>query len=332
MRAAVVGAGDISAIHLDALDTLATSGVEVAAVVDHDLDRAAAAAAPRGAQAFTSIEDALDEVEVDVVHVCTPHDQHLPVVLSALAAGRHVLMEKPLAHRLEDAERLAQAAAESRGKVGVCFQNRYNPTSVAMQEALSSGRLGRPLSATATVVWSRGADYYANKPWAGQRDRAGGGALINQSIHTIDLVQWLLGPVTEVTGRSYQLLPLPGVDVEDSATFTMTHAVGAEGSEAIRSTMWATNAGAVNDPVTIDIVCEHGTLALHGDLLVTGPEGSTRVTDDVAGVGQSYWGASHAALIADFYAQLDQPGPFWIDPTAALAAQRILAAVYEQSS
>ncbi len=325
MRAVVVGAGDISGVHLAALDAI---GVEVAAVVDHSLERARAAAEPRGGRGFTDLDDTLARVDADVVHVCTPHDQHLRVALAAIEAGRHVLLEKPLAHRLPDAERIAEAAEGAVGKVGVCFQNRYNATSQAMHEMIAGGALGRVLSGTATVVWSRTAAYYSAKRWAGVRERSGGGALINQAIHTVDLVQWLMGPVTHVAGRAYQLLPIDGVDVEDTATFALTHSPG--GPE-VHSTMWATNTGALNDPVTIDIVLEHGTLALRGDLRITTAEGTRTVTDTTLGGERSYWGASHQALIADFYARLDEPGPFWIDPTAALASQRILTEVYAQS-
>lgn len=327
MRAAVVGAGDISAVHLAALTTL---GIEVAAVVDHDLTVARRAGEPLGAAPLDDVGTALAEIGVDVVHVCTPHDQHLPVVLAALDAGAHVLVEKPLAHRLEDAEALAAAAAAATTKVGVCLQNRYNPTSQELHRVLRSGELGRVLAASAAVTWSRPEPYYARKRWAGQGERAGGGALINQAIHTLDLLQWLLGPVTAVAGRAFRLRPIPGVDVEDTATLVLTHAPPSE--PPVLSTMWATTAHAVVAPVQIDVTCERGSLHLRGELTIVGPSGIRTVSDAAPdGGGPSYWGASHQALIADFYASLSAPGPFWIDPAAALPAQRILTEVYAQS-
>lgn len=328
MKAAVVGAGDISQVHLTALASL---GVEVRAVADPDRDRAARAAEPFGAVAVADVEQAL-ELGVDVVHVCTPHDQHLPVVERALTAGAHVLTEKPLAHTLADAERLARLAEEATTTVGVCLQNRYNPTSRAMRQALDSGDLGAVVSVTATVAWSRTEAYYAAKPWAGMTVRSGGGALINQAIHTVDLLQWLLGPASDVVGQAYRLLPVDGVDVEDTATATMLHDRG-NGHPPTRSTIWASNANAVNQPVTIAVVAERGSLSLDGDLTITDADGGTTVVSDTppSSGAPAYWGASHEALIRDFYAGLDDPGTFWIDPAAALASQRILAAVYEQS-
>ena len=218
--AAVVGAGDISRVHLTAL---AAMGVRVAAVVDPDPARATAAAGPLGAATYRDVESMLAGTDVDVVHVCTPHDQHLPVAIAAIAAGRHVLVEKPLAHTLEAAEQLVTAAEHASGKVGICLQNRYNPTSQAMMAALDGGALGPVLAGSATVVWSRTEAYYAGKRWAGERIHSGGGVLINQAIHTVDLLQWLLGPVTSVAGSAAQLLPIDGVDVEDTASFAMVH-------------------------------------------------------------------------------------------------------------
>lgn len=327
-RATIVGAGDISRVHLSSLGSI---GVEVAAVVDLDLSRAQEHAASIGAVGSDDLEAVLAGGDIDVVHVCTPHDQHLPVALAALDAGVHVLVEKPLAHRLADAEQLAAAAAAANVKAGICFQNRYNGTSRAMKDVLDGGGLGPIVAASATVAWSRTGAYYDAKPWAGQSVRSGGGALINQSIHTVDLMQWLVGPVSEISGRASQLLPLPGVDVEDTATFTMLHSP--TGGAPVRSTMWATNTNATNAPVTIDILGEQGSLSLRGDLTITAADGSVSVVSDTPADPDvpAYWGLSHEALIADFYAQLDAPGPFWISPADALPAQRILASVYEQS-
>lgn len=325
--AAVVGAGDISGVHLTAL---ANRGVQVKAVADRDLSRAAAAAEPLGATPYPDVESMLADADVDVVHVCTPHDEHLPVAVAAIEAGRHVLVEKPLAHTLEAAEQLVAAVEQAGGKVGICFQNRYNPTSVAMRAALDGGALGPVLAGSATVVWSRTEAYYAAKRWAGERVHSGGGVLINQAIHTIDLLQWLLGPVTSVAGSATRLVPIEGVDVEDTASFAMAHATP---SGEVRSTMWATNANAVNQPVTLEVTCERGLLSLRGDLAITDADGVTSVVSDApaAAGAQTYWGASHDALIADFYARLDDPEPFWIGPREALACQRILTEVYAQS-
>ncbi|MFV0425443.1 MAG: Gfo/Idh/MocA family protein [Beutenbergiaceae bacterium] len=324
LRAAIIGAGDISRVHAQALSA---TGIQLVAVVDHDQTRAQALARTAGAQAWTGTQQMLEQIEVDVVHVCTPHDQHLSVARQALARSKHVLVEKPLACDLESALALATAAQESPGTLGVCFQNRYNPTSVAMAAVLGTGELGAVRGADATLAWHRGPAYYRAKPWAGIRARAGGGVLINQAIHTLDLLQWLLGPVTQVAASASTLRPMGSVDVEDTVSLSLTH------TEQIRSVMWATNTHAFDEPIAIRVRCEQGTLELRDSTLkVTGP-GGVRMVSDAAAPDEipDYWGVGHRGLIADFYTHLKGGQPFWLDADAALASQRIIDQVYQHA-
>ena len=136
----------------------------------------------------------LDAVAPDVVHVCTPHHRHADLAAECLARDVSVLLEKPVAHTLDDGERLAVAAEDSAAILGVCFQNRYNDTSRMLREILDRGGLGRILGARASVHWFRDAAYYARRDWRGRWATAGGGVLMNQAIHTLDLLQWFVGP------------------------------------------------------------------------------------------------------------------------------------------
>ncbi|MGO1316065.1 MAG: Gfo/Idh/MocA family protein [Cellulomonadaceae bacterium] len=321
-RVAVIGCGDVSSVHFDALRS--TDGVELVAVCDTDDRTLATAAARHGVPGFADHRDLLREVRPDAVHVCTPHDQHLAPAAAALAAGVHVVLEKPLAGTLTDAERLAAAARTSRSKVAVCLQNRYNETSRTAHHLVAGGTLGEIYGASASLMWSRIPGYYTDKPWRGERARAGGGVLINQAFHTIDLLLWLLGPVTGVEGRVSSRRFAAVSEVEDTADVVLRHASGAV------STLFATVANAVDSPVSIDIAAENAALHLRGDLTVAYPgDREERSSIDAAtSSGRSYWGPSHAALIADFYASLELPGPFPIGPEQALAVQQVIAAVY----
>src|SRR5918993_3807877 len=198
--AAVVGCGDVSVVHFEAIEAL--PDLQLVAVCDVDQDAAARASARYGVPSFASHTELLAAMRPDVVHITTPHDQHVQPAIDALTAGVHVVVEKPVAHIRTEAERLV-AAAEQPGapKIAVCFQNRYNATSQAMADLLESGRLGSVLGASATVCWHRPPAYYKSRPWRGQVDRSGGGVLINQAIHSIDMLQWLLGEVQVVRGR-----------------------------------------------------------------------------------------------------------------------------------
>lgn len=355
LRVAVVGLGTISGIHLDAIADQQARGIaELVGVCDTDAGLAAHAGELLGVPSFTDRTALFDTGRPDVVHVCTPHDEHVPVALDALAAGVHVLTEKPLAATTEAAMRLVEAAeaALTRGlSVGVCLQNRYNPTVVALARELAAGHHGPITGARAQVWWSRGADYYAAAPWRGQWARAGGGVLINQAIHTLDLLVHLLGTPDRWTGHATRHVPLPevegGVEVEDTAELRLWHAAAPGTETRVSSALFATNAHWENSPIGLEVGTANGLLRITvGDLVHVRPDGSTSVlaTDVAAGGPHAYWGVSHGLLIADFYAHVTGLGAesagradrapdarFWIDPAAALVSQRIIRDVYAES-
>jgi UDP-N-acetyl-2-amino-2-deoxyglucuronate dehydrogenase len=326
-RSAVVGCGDVSVVHLAALDAM--PDVELVAVVDSDPARAEAAASRWGVPSFPDHRTMLEAARPDVVHVCTPHDQHVDVAADCLEAGIAVVVEKPLAHSMAEAERLASVAeAHPDTKIAVCYQNRYNATAEALRALVDSGDLGRVAGASATVCWHRTPAYYEAGPWRGRRVRSGGGVLINQAIHTLDLVQWLVGPVTRVSGHAGTYALADVIDVEDTADLVLEHAGGA------RSVFFATTANAVDAPVTVDLYAEHATAHLRNDLTITWADGRTETVAErtAGGPGRGYWGVSHGLLIADFYAQLDSPDRFWIGPREALESLRIIMELYAASS
>ena len=197
-----------------------------------------------------------------------------------------------------------------------------------MHALLSSGELGAVLGASATVMWQRAADYYESRPWRGTWAGGGGGLMMNQAIHTVDLLQWLVGDVAKV-GRPAATRFLGGtIEVEDTAEFVAEHANGA------RSAFYATLANADNAPVTLDIVTEKAVLSLRGDLTVTHNDGRVDVIPERTSEsgGRSYWGVSHELLIA----ATSMPGwrgpePFWISPAEAEKSLRIIKDVYRQS-
>ena len=174
-------------------------------------------------------------------------------------------------------------------------------------------------------MWTRTPDYYRAKPWRGRWATAGGGLLINQAIHTLDLVQWLVGDVVGVQGHASTRQHV--VEVEDTAELLLTHDGGA------RSLVFGSLANVVHAPVTIDITAERGALSIRGDLTITHADGRVRTVAERRSPsnGRSYWGVSHEALIRDFYARLGEDEPFWISPREATKALRVLTEVYAQS-
>jgi UDP-N-acetyl-2-amino-2-deoxyglucuronate dehydrogenase len=321
--AAVIGCGDVSVVHLRAIENLA--GVDLVGVCDTDPARAEAAAQRYGVPAFAGHRELLDAVRPEVAHVCTPHHQHAPVAIDCLDAGVGVLVEKPVANTVAEADRLIAAAREHPDvKAGICLQNRYNLATVAARSLLESGELGAVRGGSATVFWHRDAAYYQARPWRGRMRDSGGGVLINQAIHTLDLMEWLLGDVVRVRGHTGRYALDGVVDVEDTAEVLLDHAGGA------RSVVFATVAAAADFPITIEIITEHAVLLIRGDLTVTYADGRVEtVAERRADTGgRGYWGASHELLIADFYRTLAEPVPFWISPEEGARSLRLIDQLY----
>ena len=329
VRIGVIGCGDVSVVHFEAIRDI--EGLELVGVADTDPQALARAT---GVPGFASTQELIDGVGPDAVHVTTPHDAHIDPSLTALAAGVHVLQEKPLAHTLEEGRRLvdAVAAAPADGpKVGICFQNRYNLASQRLHEMLGSGELGAVRGAWASVVWTRSADYYRAKPWRGTWANSGGGLLINQAIHTLDLVQWLLGGVERTDGHVATRKYGDVIEVEDTAELLLHHGGG------ITTSFYATLTAPRHRPVEIELDCENAYVTLRGGtdggLTIRWADGRVDTVGErsVTSGGRSYWGVSHELLIRDFYARLDEPEPFWIGPGEAMASLEILKEAYRIS-
>jgi len=324
-RVAVIGCGDISSLHFAAIAAL--PGAVLVAVCDVHPDRLQTAVTEYGVPGFGDHLELFDTVRPDVIHICTPHHLHASIAIDALERGIHVVMEKPLAHTRAEGDRIVAAAERGQAKIAVCFQNRYNAPVQAAAALLASGELGAIAGASAAVMWFRGAEYYLDRPWRGRWATGGGGLLMNQAIHTLDLLQWLVGEVSEVRGNASTRALGDTIEVEDTAEMVLEHTNGA------RSVFYATLANAVNAPVTIDIVTEKATLSLRGNLTISYQDGRVEVVEEraVAEGARSYWGVSHQLLIEDFYARLDEPEAFWISPVEAQRSLNIIQDVYDQT-
>ncbi|MEL4505312.1 Gfo/Idh/MocA family oxidoreductase [Luteococcus sp. H138] len=335
--AVIVGCGDVASVHFEAVQAL---GITLLAVVDTDpvvLRRTAGRLQTLGVivPGLGSVDELLAAIDAgaiarpDVVHVTTPHHQHAPVTVPLLAAGLNVIQEKPLANTLVAGQELVEAAANASGRLGVCFQNRYNAGNQALKKVLEDGELGEVLGAYASVVWTRTPDYYQAKPWRGRWDQAGGGLLINQALHTLDLLQWFLGDPTEVRGNAATIKYRDVIEVEDSAQTLFTHPAHGDQPE-VTSTFVGSLTNAVHRNVEVEIYGSLGTATMADGLHVRLAGGRSYDVAErvVPTTGRSYWGMSHQLLIEDFHRQLGSPEPFWIGAEEAMASLRMLKRVY----
>ena len=224
MRIGILGAGGISDTHARAAQAIA--GVEVVAVHGANREKAAALARASGAAVYDDLDRFLAH-PMDIVAIGSPSGVHVSQALPALRRGLHVLVEKPLDTTTAKIDELIAEADRSRAKVGVFFQDRLTPDLVELKRTVDEGRLGDPVIISGRVKWYRPPEYYGNSRWRGTWQFDGGGALMNQAIHTVDLMLWLFGPVARVSGRV--ATRLHRIEVEDTAAAVFEFANGAVG-------------------------------------------------------------------------------------------------------
>jgi len=214
IRTAIIGCGKVGDIHAKALSTLPES--EFVAACDAQLSRAQEFAERYGAQGFDSVAEMLSRANVEAVTICTPHPLHEEPCLQAARAGVHVLIEKPMASTPEACDRILEAAAKHGVTLGIVSQRRLFEPVQRMKAAIDAGKIGAPILATFCMFSWRDQAYYESDPWRGKWATEGGGVLINQSPHMLDMLQWFMGEIEEVSGY-WANLSHPYIEVEDTA-------------------------------------------------------------------------------------------------------------------
>ncbi len=324
----VVGCGGISGVHIPVLMNL--EGVEIRAVCDVRPERAKAAAEKTGAEIAPDFEALIAREDIDAVHILTPHYLHAPMAIAALRAGKHVLTEKPMATTLADARAMIAADDEpGTGRLGVIFQNRYNPATQKLKEIIASGTPGKFIGARANVSWHREGPYYTESGWRGALATEGGGTLINQSIHTLDLLSYLGGPIARVKGHISTDLLEGVIEVEDNVHAVFEYAGGQKG------VIQLTNNYVIDAPILLEMVFENATYQLLGEKLyeTTGGEMKLLERGEAPALSEkAYWGASHGLEIADYYNALRTGGPITIDGRTAYPALNLVKAIQESSA
>lgn len=340
-RVGIIGCGAISRNHIEAFNTI--EGAEVTIVCDVDADRAAHTADTYGIPAHTTSVEELLAHGVDIVSVCTPHPTHEEVVLAAAAAGVHVVCEKPIAIQLSSAERMVAACREAEVKLGVLFQRRFWSAAQEMKNSFVEGRLGTPVLGQCNVLLHRDTSYYSATPWRGTWDSDGGGVLMTQAIHYIDLLQWVLGEPEEVFGHIATFKHGEHIEVEDSAVATVRFASGAlatiQASTAVNPSLGAQVQVTGSSGATMTLLeFPEGT---EGRLTVRAAEGHIDATQSYpAGVDPnvdlgSINGALipyHVAQIADFIDALNEDREPAVNGEDATRALRVLLGIYESAS
>lgn len=284
VRVGILGCGKIAGNHAQALHRI--EGADLVACADVDGPRAESFAAENSIpHAFTNL-DQLIRSGVDAVCVCTPHPLHEEAVVAAAEAGLHVLCEKPIAVQSAGAQRMTDAAAQAGIIFSVVFQRRFWPAAQRIRRAIDDGRLGEPILGEVTVHLHRDTEYYSADAWRGSWKTDGGGVLMTQAVHQIDLLQWFMGRPVRISGAVATQKHGDHMETEDTASALITFESGAT------ATISATTAAGCNLGNRVSVVGRSGAEAS----LVECPEGGEAFNDVWTVPGEESFEAPHAAV------------------------------------
>jgi len=330
---AIVGAGMVARYHAEAITRAA--GARLVAVQRANSARAAETAAQFGVPCEQSYAALLARPDVDVVCICTPSGLHAEQTIAAARAGKHVLVEKPMALTLADADAAIWACQAAGVQLAVALQRRSEPQFRAVRGAIEAGALGKMVLGTVSIPYVRPQSYYDSAAWRGTWEQDGGGALMNQGIHLLDLLLWYMGDVVEIQARTATLAH--SIEVEDTAGATLRFANGALGSIA------ATTAAAPGFPHRIEMYGDTGGVQIEGEALIRSSvpglqallpaplaDGSREQVSAGAGASPTGIGAEgHIRIVADLVEAINHNRPPMVPGAEGRRALALVLAIYE---
>lgn len=323
----LIGGGNITETH--ALAARAISGVDIAAIYGMNAERVDRLCRQHGGRPYRDFEAFLTHLPLDLVIIGSPSGLHATHGIAAMLHGLHVLTEKPIDISTKRADALIEAANQSDVKLGVIFQDRLKADIRRFKQWVDEGALGNPLLVDARVKWHRHAEYYRNSKWRGTFALDGGGALMNQGVHTVDLLLWLLGDIARVQARTATMLH--AIETEDTAVAVLEFAIGAIG------TLQATTAAYPGYPRRLEITGSLGTVVLEHDRIVAADfcDGQARLVNHSPG-GQNQSASSatvseirgHQAVLEDFIQAIEQNRAPACDGREGRRSVAVIEAIY----
>lgn len=331
LRVGIVGCGSIFTMHATSAHHL--NNAQIVGVCDVKKERADKAAKKYNCKAYYDYKELINKENIDVVHVCVPHYLHPIISKYAIEAGVNVLCEKPMSIKYEDAVENVALAEKNDVKYGIIFQCRYNDSSKLVKEKIVDGTLGKVISARVVLTWCKPDEYYSLSDWKGTWDKEGGGVLIDQAIHSIDLANWFINDEVEsvqahMSNRGHSIM-----EVDDTAEGFIRYKGGATLG------FWAMNNYGCDDPIEIRLFCEKGKVTMDYDnaeiVLNDGQRLYAKTTVDPDVIyedGKEYWGFQHVREIADFYDAIENDREPTISGREALKIQKLICDIYEKGT
>jgi len=360
-RIGIIGCGAIFIMHAYPLHRLEQT--QIVAVCDIKPDALKAASELFHCDGYSDYREMLKRDDIDVVHILTPHYLHAQMAIDAMNAGKHVLTEKPMAIRMDDAREMVETAERNHVTLGVISQNRYNAASVAIKEALENGSLGKVIGQRVMLSWTKPAEYYRRSDWHGTWDKEGGSLMIDQAVHVMDLARWFVNDEIESVQATIANRDHPEIETEDTAEGLITYRNG------VKTVFFATNNFTYNAPVVVETQCENGTALMEFDrAVITYKNGHelTVVNDPTATINEgeykaffneessqvavrtlkewgvimlpvtwkaprAYWGVTHIKQIENFYESLEAGVQPDINGAESIKSLKLILAIYQSS-
>ncbi|MEM2056754.1 MAG: Gfo/Idh/MocA family oxidoreductase [Thermoproteota archaeon] len=333
VRFGIVGAGVGANFALRAMKLLEEKEgiVKPVAVSDVVEDLAKKTAEEFGIKYFLNYRDLFVKERVDAVFISTPHYLHFPMAIDAIEAGVNVLVDKPMAINIREADEMIRRARRAGVKLGVNLQGRFDPSVLKVKEAVDTGRLGRLFYGEATVKWFRVREYYDKSPWRGRWATEGGGALINQAIHTLDQLIWIMGPVEYLWAQCGTVFH--NIEVEDLAVATLRFKNGALGLVQASTALYP------GFPTELELYGTNGTAIIEGEVIkLLDIKGEKPYSEKEAKVGLETWARpeaapplNHAASIRDFAQAVLEDREPKISGEEGRKSIEIINAIYQSS-
>jgi predicted dehydrogenase len=290
MNAVVVGFGGIGHVHAKALSEI--KSVNLYGICDIDKERSESGAEEYGARAFFDYDECLKDENIEYVHICTPHYLHFEMIKKALDAGKKVVVEKPAVMKKEELQALYDGYDVK--KIFPIVQNRAQRCIKELVKRTADEKAcGKLLGVKGIVTWSRDKDYYTQDDWHGTMAKEGGGVLINQAIHALDLMVFFGGKAKEVSAAMGNFSLKDVIEVEDTLTAFIRFENGAKG------VFFATNAYSKNSPVEIELHYEKVSFSYRNNKLYE--NGEYVCSDSDEWIGKKYWGNGHTITLHDLY-------------------------------
>lgn len=327
-KTAIIGCGAIFPTH--GVSVRHCERAELVAVCDIIKEKADRTAEKYGCASFTDYVEMLDKTEIDVVHVCLPHYLHAPVAIECMKRGKHVITEKPLSTNVSDAKAMMEASEKYGVTLACIFQNRFNAGTQLVRNMFLSGELGGVKGARCSVSWYRPESYYKADNWHGTWDKEGGGVIINQAIHTLDAMRYIMNASPVEVYATIANRGDANIEVEDTAEGAILFDNG------VKANFHAINYYSFDDDVEINFDFEKGRAKILSDrATVTLFDGRTFTAEhnpaetiDYGDV-KAYWGVNHYKQIDDVYKCLETGDDMFVDINGSFETLKIVCGIYE---